>query len=81
MALGIPVVVSPVGYNTEIVEHGRNGLLAGDDAAWEATLEQLLLDPGLRARLGQAGRLTVEQGYSAAVQAPRVAAIFRTVTA
>ncbi len=77
MALGIPTVVSPVGVNQEIVSHGVNGLLAEDEDAWETGLERLLVDSELRGRLGNAGRETVERHYSAAVQAPRVAAVFR----
>lgn len=77
MALGIPAVVSPVGVNTEIVRDGENGLLAGSEPEWEAALGRLLRDAGLRRRLGQAGRLTVESGYACRVHAPRVAAAFR----
>jgi glycosyltransferase involved in cell wall biosynthesis len=81
MALGVPPVVSPVGVNTQIVTHGKNGLLAATDAEWEQGLERLLDDPALRLRLGQAARRTVEESYSAAVVAPRVAAIFREAAA
>jgi glycosyltransferase involved in cell wall biosynthesis len=77
MALGVPVVVSPVGCNTQIVEHGRNGFLAASDTQWEELLGRLLEDAALRRRLGDAGRRTVEGSYSAAIQAPRVAAIFK----
>jgi glycosyltransferase involved in cell wall biosynthesis len=77
MALGIPALVSPVGVNTEIVRDGENGLLASTEADWERSLDRLLSDAELRRRLGAAGRATVESTYSARVQAPRVAAIFR----
>lgn len=77
MALGIPAVVSPVGVNAEIVRDGENGLLATSGEEWERALERLLADAGLRRRLGDAGRATVEAGYSARVHAPRVAAAFR----
>jgi glycosyltransferase involved in cell wall biosynthesis len=76
MALGIPALVSPVGVNTEIVRHELNGLVAASPAEWEECLERLLGDPALRRRLGSAGRKSVEAGYSARVQAPRVARIF-----
>jgi glycosyltransferase involved in cell wall biosynthesis len=76
MALGLPAVVSPVGVNREIVRDGENGLLAATAQDWEASLERLLTDPGLRRRLGDAGRRTVETEYSARVHAPRVAAAF-----
>jgi glycosyltransferase involved in cell wall biosynthesis len=77
MALGVPAVVSPVGVNTEIVRDGENGLLAATGEEWERALERLLADDGLRRRLGDAGRATVESGYSARVHAPRVAEAFR----
>jgi glycosyltransferase involved in cell wall biosynthesis len=66
-----------VGVNTEIVRDGENGLLAASDEEWELALERLLADAGLRQRLGDAGRATVEARYSARVHAPRVAAVFR----
>jgi glycosyltransferase involved in cell wall biosynthesis len=77
MALGIPPVLSPVGVNADIVVDGENGLLARTEEEWERALERLITDPALRARLGARARATVEQTYSAAVQAPRVAAVFR----
>lgn len=81
MALGIPTVCSPVGVNSEIIQGSVNGLLAATEAEWVAKLTQLLHDKNLRARLGAAGRETVETKYSAAVQAPRVYEILRSVVA
>jgi glycosyltransferase involved in cell wall biosynthesis len=81
MALGIPPVVSPVGVNTTIVRHGVNGVLATMDDEWVARLEELGRDPALRARLGGEARRTVETEYSAAVHAPRMAAVLRDAAA
>jgi glycosyltransferase involved in cell wall biosynthesis len=78
MALEIPAVASPVGVNSDIIQDGKNGLLASSEAEWEAALDRLLADAALRRTLGRAGRVTVEAGYSAAVQAPRVAEIFKS---
>ncbi len=64
MAMGIPVVMSPVGVNREIIRDGQNGFLADDPEAWEEKLSLLINDPELRKRLGEAGRLTVEKYYS-----------------
>ncbi len=50
--LGMPSVCSPCRSFTEIVRHDQNGMLANDAAGWERALEALILDPGLRARLG-----------------------------
>jgi glycosyltransferase involved in cell wall biosynthesis len=79
MALGVPTICSPVGVNTEIIEDGENGLLAATDDEWVEKLSGLLRSAELRARLGRAGRETVEARYSAAVQAPRVYDIFASV--
>jgi glycosyltransferase involved in cell wall biosynthesis len=78
MALGIPSVVSPVGVNREIIEHGRNGFLATTEEDWVVTLDRLLVDPELRFRVGRAARVTVEERFSATVHAPRVAQVFRS---
>lgn len=58
MASGTPVVASRLGGLTEIVHHGETGLLVqpGDVADLCDALNALLVDPGLRARLGQQGR-------------------------
>ena len=76
MALGIPTICSPVGVNSKIIRHGHNGLLAGSEDEWVTSLKRLIKSPEERARLGAEGRLTVENEYSAAVQAPRVYDIF-----
>ncbi len=45
---------------------------------WGATaLRTLCQDPALRARMGAAGRVTIEQEYSLAVTAPRLVGIWR----
>ena len=77
MACGRPVVASPTGVNTEIVEHGVNGFLARTAKDWRDALITLLDDPALRARMGAAGRAKVERSYSLQVWAPRVAALLR----
>jgi glycosyltransferase involved in cell wall biosynthesis len=79
MALGVPTVCSPVGVNSEIVRDGETGLLASSDDEWVEKLSRLLRSAGERARLGLAGRATVEERYSAAVQAPRVYDLFASV--
>jgi glycosyltransferase involved in cell wall biosynthesis len=62
MASGLPVVVSDIPEITEIVSPDVNGLVVPvDDAdALAHALRRLLSDKGLRLRLGQAARETVE---------------------
>jgi glycosyltransferase involved in cell wall biosynthesis len=79
MGVGIPPVVSPVGANREIVQHGVNGLHATTTTEWVESLDSLLADPELRTRLGARARATVEASYSAEAQVPKVAAIIRSV--
>lgn len=79
MALGVPVVCSPVGVNAALVRDGENGFLAAGEDEWLDRLTLLLRSPALRRRLGERGRLTVEAEFSCARQAPRVYDIFRSV--
>ena len=79
MACGLPVIASPVGVNSEIVEHGVNGFLASTDAEWRDALNALLKDADLRRRMGAAGRRKVEAQYSLQVWGPRVANMLKDV--
>lgn len=79
MGMGIPTVCSPVGVNTDIIQDDQNGFIASTEDEWVDKLSRLLRSPELRRRLGQAGRVTVEQKYSAISQAPRVYEIFKSV--
>jgi glycosyltransferase involved in cell wall biosynthesis len=73
MAVGRPVIVSPVGVNTEIVKSGENGFVAASVEEWVARLDELGASRDLRARLGAAARRTVEDGYSSDVGAAKLA--------
>lgn len=73
MACGLPVVASPVGVNTTLVEPGVNGFLARDAAGWYEALVRLADDAPLRRRMGAAGRERVEKEYCLQVTAPRLA--------
>ncbi len=77
MAVGCPVVASPVGVNTTLVRDGENGFLALDEAGWGAALQRLADDKALRIRLGKAGRQRVEEHYSLQAVAPRLADALR----
>jgi glycosyltransferase involved in cell wall biosynthesis len=77
MALQIPAVMSPVGVNTEIINHSKNGFLADSTEAWQEILSQLIEDKALRKSIGQQGRKTVEAYYSYHSQKDRYLNIFR----
>lgn len=79
MACGLPVVVSPVGSNAEILEQGEVGWAASDTESWVSALEACQRDPDLAARLGSAGRDLVEREYSVASSAKKLADVFQSV--
>jgi len=79
MACGLPVIASPVGVNTDIVEHGVNGFLARDEAGWRDALRVLLNDADLRRKMGREGRRKIETQYSLEAWGPRVAGSIRSV--
>jgi glycosyltransferase involved in cell wall biosynthesis len=62
MAAGLPVVASAVGGVPELVEQGRTGILVppDDPALLAAAIARLAGDPGLRRRMGEAGRARAE---------------------
>lgn len=64
MALGIPALVSPVGMNTEVVEHGVNGYICNNPQQWYSSLEEIINEPKLRENLGIAARKKIEINYA-----------------
>ena len=79
MASWLPVVASPVGANTQIVEPGITGFLAGSLASWTSALLFLWQHPDLRREMGIAGRRKVEQQYSLKTAAPQLIGLLRQV--
>ena len=64
MACGVATIMSNVGVNSEIIEHGKNGFLATSQQEWISYLSQLIENTDLRHKMGQAGRETVVKNYS-----------------
>ena len=77
MSTELPVVVSPVGVNAEILGHGEIGLAASSMDDWEQALRRLHEDRKLGAQMGAAGRAVVEERYSVKTNAKKLADIFR----
>ena len=79
MALGLPVVCSPVGANKDIVKEGQNGFLANSPEEWYSKLSVLIEDFRLRKAMGRRGREILEEKYSLHHTAPRFIELLRTV--
>lgn len=76
MAAGVPPVASRVGMNAQLIAHAVDGFLAASQQEWFEALTELCADAGLRQRVGQAARQTVQARYSLQGTGPVVSRIF-----
>lgn len=76
MSLEIPSILSPVGVNTEIIEHGVNGYLASTEHEWEHYISMLIDNADLRKTIGKASRKTIEERFSIDSQKDAYVSIF-----
>jgi colanic acid/amylovoran biosynthesis glycosyltransferase len=78
MAAGLPCVAAGTGGVPELIRDGEHGLLvaASDSAGLADAVERLMDDPGLRARLAEAGRGRVLADYVLKVNSARLGALF-----
>jgi len=79
MACGVPVIASPIGVNSDIINGSKCGYLADDLEQWTNFLSILLSSAEQREILGNAGRKAVEETYSLQVQIPILARIFNSI--
>jgi glycosyltransferase involved in cell wall biosynthesis len=71
MAAGLPVIANPVGMQAKLVGNGETGFLVQTPREWEDAVDRLASDPGLRKRMGEAGRAFVEQNYHVSLGASK----------
>jgi L-malate glycosyltransferase len=81
MSHRLPVVCTPVGGNPELVLDGEHGKLTpvGDAQALAQAITQLVLDPVLRQRQGEAGYKRVSQDFSFERTSSLYEAIYRRI--
>ena len=77
MACGVPVVASPVGINSQIVDHGGNGFLATTSEDWFVALEAMAKSGEMRREMGMKARKRVVDSYCLQVTAPLLLAVLR----
>ena len=75
MACGLPVVVSPVGMNVEVLKQGRIGFGPASEQDWVDALSELLSKPQLRMEMGKAGREIVIKHFSVEALVPELARV------
>jgi glycosyltransferase involved in cell wall biosynthesis len=78
LAAGRPVIATAAGGVLDILEHEVTGLLVppGDAPALARAIERLARDPGLRERLGTAGRRHVIAAFNRPQHVDRVTALY-----
>lgn len=81
MGVGVPMVASPVGINSEFIRPGEAGFLASDEEEWYQRLRTLVISPESRKSMGLRGRQLVEDKYSQGRYAAAYAEIARQVVA
>lgn len=83
MAAGCPIVVTAVGGNTQLIEHGVTGLVVppDDEPALRTAIARLLDDRALAGRLGAAARAKAREHYSVAGMTRRYEELWRRLAA
>lgn len=64
MAVGLPVITSPVGINAQIVQDGIEGFWATEMDEWVERIADLVGDEALRRKMGTLGREKMEDHYA-----------------
>jgi glycosyltransferase involved in cell wall biosynthesis len=82
MSAGVPVVASNVGGLPEVIQHRENGLLVENTPeAIASALRELLDDPAIARRLGQAGRRTVMERFTVERMVGQTVGVYRQALA
>jgi glycosyltransferase involved in cell wall biosynthesis len=77
MACGVPVIVSPVGMNKQVLALGDCGHAAVSLDDWEDSMRSLLLEEDIRREMGRAGRQIVVEHFSLSAIVLRLEEVFR----
>jgi glycosyltransferase involved in cell wall biosynthesis len=79
MAVGIPVVASPVGAAEEIITDGVDGFFASSEQGWYGAISDLAASDEQRKAVGACARRRVEDEFSVAANVPRLHALLQRV--
>lgn len=64
MALGMPAIVSPVGVNKVIVDHGIDGFCCKTETEWYEAIKTLIQNESIRTSMGEKAREKIVKQYS-----------------
>ena len=83
MSLGVPVIASAAGGNSELIYTGETGLLVPplEPGAWTRALARMLSDAALRARVTRAARALARTEFTMERTAARTEAVYREALA
>lgn len=83
MATALPCVVSGIAGNTDLIDDGRTGRLVAEPtaAAWSSTLLELIENPEVVRRLGDAARHRIDEEFALPVVVNRYVELYRRMIA
>ena len=76
MAVGVPVIVSPIGANISILDDQKAGLFASTKSEWIESLALQINDSQMRKEMGETGRARAVKYYSIKAVLPEYLKIF-----
>jgi glycosyltransferase involved in cell wall biosynthesis len=81
MAMGLPVISTPLSGIPELIEDGVSGLLVAEKDAWSLVnaLERLIQDSKLRQTMGRAARQRIEERFDIRKNTRRLAELFQNL--
>lgn len=79
MAVGLPVIASPVAMNCDILNQGHIGFGPKNNDQWYDALKTLYQNWALQKQMGITGRNIIETTYSTEIIANNLAAIFKGI--
>ena len=80
MAVGLPVLASPVGVNEKIVKSNINGYICDSNSDWYDRLEELILDNNKMQSMGAESRIIYVEKYSLEANAPLLLSVLNRVS-
>jgi len=80
MSTAIPVVVSPIGMNIEVLNHGLVGYAAESHDDWFDALAIIYKNQQLASEMGETGRRIIIENYSRRVVSEKIANVFLSIT-